>query len=265
MGDPIFKLEGVVKTKDEAEDFEGPLSVILQLLSKNKIEIKDISISDILDQYLKYLEEMTAMDLEIASEFVAMASHLTYIKTKMLLATGDEEVSELEQLISSLEDLKRKDIYQRIKAVGPTLGMMYLEGSGYIVKPQEYLAPDKEYRYSHERTDILEAMMRVLSREDAAIIAREQKTVPMPTKIIYSVTSKLSEVVTKLRQFGVMRIEALFSASGSRSELVATFISVLELCKLGSIRIAGTDDDLTISYTGTGDETLASDFDVGAE
>ena len=71
---PMFRLEGVVKDKNGEQDFEGPLSLILMLLSKNKIEIRDINISEILDQYLAYLETMEAMDLEIASEFVQMRS-----------------------------------------------------------------------------------------------------------------------------------------------------------------------------------------------
>ena len=99
MENPNFFLEGIVKNKDELENFEGPLSLILLLLSKNKIEIRDISISDILEQYLDYLEQMQSMDLEIASEFVQMAAHLLYIKTRTLLST-EEEVSELEVLIS---------------------------------------------------------------------------------------------------------------------------------------------------------------------
>ena len=70
MDNPSFFLEGVVRDKDELQNFEGPLSLILLLLSKNKIEIRDISISDILDQYLEYLDKMQSMDLEIASEFV---------------------------------------------------------------------------------------------------------------------------------------------------------------------------------------------------
>ena len=102
MENPTFRLEGVVKSRDEAQDFEGPLSLILMLLQKNKIEIRDISISEILDQYLAYLDEMQRMDLEIASEFVQMAAYLLYIKTKTLLAV-EEEVTELEQLMSSLE------------------------------------------------------------------------------------------------------------------------------------------------------------------
>ena len=81
MEEPKYRLEGVIRSRDELEDFEGPLDVILLLLSKNKIEIRDIQISSILEQYLAYLDEMKRLDLEIASEFIAMASHLMYIKS----------------------------------------------------------------------------------------------------------------------------------------------------------------------------------------
>lgn len=130
MDNPSFFLEGVVRDKDELQNFEGPLSLILLLLSKNKIEIRDISISDILDQYLEYLDKMQSMDLEIASEFVQMAAHLLYIKTRTLLA-GDEEVSELEVLMASLEQLKCRDIFASIQKLLPELkkaseiGMLY--------------------------------------------------------------------------------------------------------------------------------------------
>ena len=96
-----FHLESIVKEKDSMQDFEGPLSLILMLLQKNKIEIKDLRVSDILDQYLAYLEEMQSLDLEISSEFVQMASHLLYLKTRELL-TVEEEVSELDLLRQSL-------------------------------------------------------------------------------------------------------------------------------------------------------------------
>ena len=107
MENPTFHLEGVVKSREETQDFEGPLSLILMLLQKNKIEIRDISISDILDQYLAYLAEMERMDLEVASEFVQMAAYLLYIKTRTLLAV-EEEVTELEQLMTSLEKLRAR-------------------------------------------------------------------------------------------------------------------------------------------------------------
>lgn len=120
MEDLTFHLEGIVKEKNELQDFSGPLSLILMLLQKNKIEIRDIKISDILDQYLAYLAEMERMDLEIASEFVQMASHLLYIKTKTLLS-AEEEVSELEELMSSLEQQKCRDIRESIQKIIPEL------------------------------------------------------------------------------------------------------------------------------------------------
>ena len=107
MDNPIFKLEKVVQGKgDETlQDFEGPLDLILFLLSKNKIEIQDIPIALILDQYLAYLEKRQQMDLEVASEFVTMAAHLMYIKTRMLLSIEDEEAqNEMDELIKSLEE-----------------------------------------------------------------------------------------------------------------------------------------------------------------
>ena len=108
---PIFHLEKVVKAKtDDMEDFNGPLDLILSLLSKNKMEIKDIQITLILDQYMQWMERRKELDLEVASEFVTMAAHLVFIKTRMLLSINDEEaLSEMELLIASLEAHQRND------------------------------------------------------------------------------------------------------------------------------------------------------------
>lgn len=119
MEEPKYHLEGVVKTRsDNLEDFEGPLDVILLLLSKNKIEIQDVSITAILDQYLAYLEEMKRLDMEIASEFITMASHLMLIKTKMLLSASEQEeaMSEMELLRKSLEERQRKEAMEKIRS-----------------------------------------------------------------------------------------------------------------------------------------------------
>ena len=108
MESPIYKLEKVVQGKEELQDFEGPLDLILFLLSKNKIEIQDIPIALILDQYLAYLDRRKEMDLEVASEFVTMAAHLMYIKTRMLLSLEDEEAkNEMDALIQSLAERQR--------------------------------------------------------------------------------------------------------------------------------------------------------------
>ena len=138
-GEVTFRLEGVVRERGSLEDFEGPLSLILQLLGRNKIEIRDISVAEILDQYLAYLDEMQRMDLEIASEFVQMAAYLLYIKTKTLLAS-DREVTELEELMSSLEQLKAKGARERIKAVLPQFSEMSGNGAGLFTRSQEPLS-----------------------------------------------------------------------------------------------------------------------------
>ena len=123
METPIYHLEGVVKAKEQnMEDFVGPLDLILHLLSKNKMEIQDIQISLILDQYLAWMDRRRELDLEVASEFVTMAAQLVYIKTRMLLSIHDEEaMSEMEQLIATLEAHQRNENYLKIKEVVPQL------------------------------------------------------------------------------------------------------------------------------------------------
>ena len=120
MLQPQYRLEGIVHTRNEGmEDFEGPLDVIFLLLSKNKIEIQDVSISAILEQYLAYLEEMKRLDMEIASEFITMASHLMLIKTKMLLSKAEQEEaqSELDVLRQSLLERQRRKLLSRSAAL----------------------------------------------------------------------------------------------------------------------------------------------------
>ena len=116
MDEPVYKLEQVVRSREGMEDFEGPLDLILFLLSKNKIEIQDIPIALILEQYLEYLEKRQQMDLDVASEFVAMAAQLMFIKTRMLLSIEDEEAkSEMAELIRSLEERRSGENYAKIK------------------------------------------------------------------------------------------------------------------------------------------------------
>ena len=164
MENPNFHLEAVVRERDELQDFEGPLSLILMLLQKNKIEIRDLRIADILDQYLTWLDEMQQMDLEVASEFVQMAAHLLYLKTRTLLS-GDEEVSELEVLLQSLEQLRAKDTLTAVQQVTPELKKASETGLLYFAKLPEPLPKGaREYAYRHEPVDLLRALYAVWSR-----------------------------------------------------------------------------------------------------
>ncbi len=248
MENPNFYLEGVVHDKDEMQDFEGPLSLILQLLSKNKIEIRDISISDILDQYLAWLQEAQSMDLEIASEFVQMASQLLYIKTRTLLASDEEEVSELELLMSSLEQLKARDVFASVQQVVPELKKAAEQGILYFAKLPEPLPKlGKEYEYRHEPVDLLKAMYRIYARGGKA--APPDMTAKVPRRIVYSVRDKSLQILNRLRA-GSADLGQLYRECSSRSEIVATFVSVLELCSIGSVHIEREGESYTLSFVG---------------
>jgi len=259
MEAPVFKLDGIIKDKDDMLDFEGPLTLINELLKKNKVEIRDISISAILEQYLKYLDDMVEMDLDIASEFIVMASYLTYIKTKMLLSTG-EEISELEQLLTSLEHLRRGEVYDQIKEIAQTLSGMYTRDGLMMAGPPEYFSPGSKYEYVHISTDLLEAIFNVIGKENLRLSSINRNETVVPSKVVYSISEKIDEVVKKLIRKKEMPINELFYACDSRTELIATLVAVLELCRVGSTSITGTTGDMTISYTATGRVTEIRDF-----
>lgn len=247
MENPNFFLEGIVKEKNQLQDFEGPLSLTLMLLSKNKIEIRDIKIADILDQYLEYLDKMQSMDLEVASEFVQMAAHLLYIKTRTLLA-GDEEVSELEVLMASLEQLKCRDIFTAVQKVTPELKKASELGLLYYAKlPEPLPKTAREYEYRHEPVDLLKALYGIYSRGGKT--PEPDISHAVPRRIVYSVRDKSYQILLRLREGGTT-LQALYRDCGSRSEIVATFVSILELCSMGSIHISREGEDYALAFTG---------------
>ena len=245
MAEPQYRLEGIVRTKDEVlEDFEGPLDVIFLLLSKNKIEIQDVSISAILEQYLAYLEEMKRMDMEIASEFITMAGHLMLIKTKMLLSQAEREEaqSELDLLRQSLLERQRAEAIEQIRVAVSALEPRNEIGRNIFVKDPEPLRKDHTYRYKHVPEDLIRAM--------EEIAERNSRQLPPPTvnfkgivgKEPSPVTKKAGQILRALVLRGVERLKNLFKGNRSRSEIVATFLAILELCKTGS---ATLEDDVT--------------------
>ena len=253
MDNPIFKLEKVVQSKsDEAlQDFEGPLDLILFLLSKNKIEIQDISIALILDQYLAYLEQRQQMDLEVASEFVTMAAHLMYIKTRMLLSIEDQEAqSEMDALIKSLEERKRGEIYLKIKALTERMGPMGEFGRNILTKNPEPMERGKIYEYDQESADLVMAMQDVLDRQGQVQIPQLSAFDEIVKREPYSVERKAREIFHRLKTGGITRFLLLFRGSSSRSELVATFMAVLELCRSRAIKLVGSATDCTVTCDG---------------
>ena len=245
MTQPQYHLEGIVRTRsEEMEDFQGPLDVIFLLLSKNKIEIADVSITAILEQYLAYLDEMKRLDMEIASEFITMASHLMLIKTKMLLSAAEaaEAESELDLLRQSLIERQRRDAMEQVRMAISVLEPRNEIGRCIFTKDPEPLRKDKTYRYKHEPADLLRALDEIADRN--------ARRLPPPTvnfkgivgKEPYPVTRKSGEILRILVLRGVERLKDLFRGNKSRSEIVATFIALLDLCKSNSVSL---EDDPT--------------------
>ena len=240
MGEPKYRLEGIVHTRSEVmEDFEGPLDVIFLLLSKNKIDIQDVSITAILEQYLAYLDEMKRLDMEIASEFITMASHLMLIKTKMLLSAAEaaEAETELDILRQSLIERQRKEAMEQIRMAVTVLEPRNDVGRCIFVKDPEPLKPDQTYRYQHTPDDLLRALDNISERS--------QRRLPPPTvnfkgivgKEPYPVTKKATELMRTLVLRGFQRLRNLFRGNRSRSEIVATFLAILELCKTNQVTL----------------------------
>ena len=261
MDEPKYHLPGVMRTQDALPaDFDGPLDVILLLLSKNKIEIQSVSITSITEQYLAYLDEMKRLDMEIASEFIAMASHLMLIKTKMLLSAAEREeaMSEMEQLIHSLEERQRADALDQIHKATAFLEPRNEFGCNSFVKQPEPYQVDTTYRYQHDPVDLLRAF--------SDIAERSERRMPPPVSNFqgivgaepYPVTKKAKQLLKRLVMRGVEKFKSLFRGSRSRSEIVATFLAILELCRLRSIELDGDGDEMDVRFCKMPEEEMES-------
>ncbi len=244
MAEPQYHLEGIVRTRSEVmEDFEGPLDVIFELLSKNKIEIQDVSITAILEQYLAYLEERKRLDMEIASEFITMASHLMLIKTKMLLSAAEqaEAETELDLLRQSLIERRRKEAMEQIRLAVAVLEPRNEIGRCLFSKEPEPLRRDKTYRYQHDVKDLLSALELISERRGRQLPPPATNFKGIVGKEPYPVGRKAGEVLRQLLLRGVERLKNLFRGNKSRSEIVATFLAILDLCKTNSVTL---EDDV---------------------
>ena len=245
MGEPQYRLEGIVRTRSELmEDFEGPLDVIFLLLSKNKIEIQDVSITAILEQYLAYLDEMKRLDMEIASEFITMASHLMLIKTKMLLSAAEqaEAESELDLLRQSLVDRRRKEAMEQIRLAVTELEPRNEIGRCLFAKEPEPLKRDSGYRYQHDVRDLLKALENISERNARQLPPPTQNFVGIVGKEPYPIGRKTGEVLRQLLLRGMEKLKNLFRGNKSRSEVVATFLAILDLCKTNTVTL---EDDVS--------------------
>lgn len=249
MERPVYYLKGIVKDGAEAtEDFVGPLDLILHLLKKNKIAIRNIPLAGILEQFLAWMAARQALDLEVAGEFIAMASQLMLLKTKMLLSQEDQQAqAEMEELIASLEARQRQESYRRVQGVIPQLEARYRQGRDSFSKGPEPVFAQRVYRYAHSKEDLTQAIWRWRRRQRQEVppSLKEFHGVVRPEP--YRVEAKAEEVLALLEQEGQLWLEDLVCRSQSRSEMTATFLALLELCRGGKVHLAGEMENPVIS------------------
>ena len=258
MEAPIYHLEGVVKAKEEnMGDFVGPLDLILFLLSKNRMEIQDISVALICDQYIAFLEQRRQMDLEVASEFVTMASHLVYLKTRMLLSLEDEEAkTEMDALIQSLEERRRHESYGKIRQAAKRLEPLEEFGRCIETRSPETVERGRIYEYCHEAADLVLALAEIQNRAERRMPPPRAAFAQIVQREPYPVESKAREIIQRLKSTGGTCFRKLFQGNRSRSEVVATFLAVLELCRAHVLHLAGSETDCTVRQEGELPENL---------
>ena len=235
-----FRLESVVKSRQEImEDFEGPLDLIIDLLRRHKIEIQDLRISLLLEQYLAWMNRRKELDMEVASEFIAMASHLVYLKTKMLLTVGQpEEDEEVDELILALQERQRQEDYAKIQVARAFLDERQSIGRHLIAKPMEILQQPKTYNQTHDKSLLMDAMRDIGLRglRKAPPPLTPFKKIVAPEK--HPVAERISGILESLKRKGRLLFARLVNPK-NRSESIASFLAVLELCRMRQIRVSG--------------------------
>ena len=244
------------------DQFEGPLDLLLTLISKNKVSITDIPIALICDQYMEYIEEAQKMDPDIASEFIVMASELMLIKSRMLLP--HEEGTENDPRREIADALM---LYQQAKLVAKELKPRYDEYSGRYVKGTDEVPPEKGLPLNLNADMLVKALESVLKRIKVAEAQRHPTDLvnPLIKHKVVSVEEKIEEMCLVLEEVKEASLFFLLKDSESRAELVARFMGVLELIKLRRILITTiTVVEDVVEYNETGLEmmfTLNPDYD----
>ena len=216
------------------DQFEGPLDLLLTLISKNKVSITDIPIAIICDQYMEYIENAQKMDLEVASEFIVMASELMLIKSRMILP--HEEGTENDPRREIADALL---LYQQAKMAAKELRPLYEEFSSRYVKETDEVPPEKGLPLNLDPDMLIKALNAVMRRIKIAQAERTPKELvnPLIKHKIVSVEEKIEEICALLEDREEASLFFLLKDADSRAELVARFMGILELIKIHRITI----------------------------
>ena len=233
--------------KFKLETFEGPLDLLLKLISENQVDIYDIPISLIFEQYMAYLDEMQAMNMEIAGEFIAMASELMLIKSKMLLPSNENEEEEDPREALALALIE----YKKAKEAAGLLAVQYDAYSGRYAKETDEIEADEEL--CDQSIELLrQAFIRMMNKRKLLEQAVNKEQDVTLHKIIHQRVAPIHEHVERIsrildRKKRVSFDEILFTAD-TRSDLIASFVAVLEMIKSQKIIMTADSDESAVYF-----------------
>lgn len=220
------------KISYKLEIFEGPLDLLLYLISKNKLNIEDIPISQLLAQYMEQIERLKNAQLDVASEFLEMAARLVYIKSVSLLPKHEEAEQLKRELTGQLLEYQAcKEIAQKLDQKGRSIDL-------FQRLPTEFEV-DLTYACRHEPGALLAAYLNAAGRGKRKIPPPVSAFSGIVSQKIISVSSKVIFVLRKLWGGKRTTFGALIAGAADRSELVATFLAVLELIKGNRVMVVG--------------------------
>ena len=219
------------------DQFEGPLDLLLTLIQKNKVSITDIPIALICDQYVEYITHAQELDMEVASEFIVMASELMLIKSKMLLPKPELEG---EDPRATLTDALLR--YSQAKEAVTKLTPLYAFYSGRMVKDTDEISVDKTFVQDQDVTALCAAVRRIVAYNNALERAANTAFTPMISKPIIPVEIKIVSIIKKIEDQGVASLEELLINEASLPDMIASFLGVLELIKVRKLLVADSTD-----------------------
>ena len=219
------------------DQFEGPLDLLLTLIHKNKVNISDIPIALICDQYLATIAEAQELDMEVASEFLVMASELMLIKSRMLLPRNEEEADDPR---AQLTDALLR--YQQAKEAVGKLNPLYAYYHGRMVKDTDEISVDKTFVQDQDVTSLLAAVRRIIAYNNALERAQKTAFTPMIAKPIIPVEIKIVSILKIMEKQSVASLEDLIIGEVTLPDLIAAFLGVLELVKVRKLLIADDID-----------------------
>lgn len=215
------------------DNFEGPLDLLCHLIDKNKMNIYDINLSEITDQYINYLKEQEKLDLEIASEFIIMASTLLYLKSKNLLPKQEEEEEEITE-----EELIRRIIeYKKFKEISKVLKEQYKKNSNRYFKLQEEIKlPKQKIEKNYESMLIPEMYKKVVERNEEKVNQNAKNIEKIAITDNYTVASKVKEMFKALIKNKKFTFNKMFSLKKhNKQEVVTAFSGLLELSRRSKV------------------------------